>query len=78
VHQRNEHVPKTSLLQFESPQHENIDKWLWIHSSQTPHQASVVHVTSWEVITKEDTNNIQKESIIYVHTFETMDYFLKM
>jgi hypothetical protein len=74
VHQRNEHVPKTSLQQLESPQHENINKWLWIHSNQTPHQTSVVHF-GWEEITKEDANNIQKESIIYVHTFETMDYF---
>jgi hypothetical protein len=45
-----------------------------MHSNQTPHQASVVNF-GWEVITKEDTNNIQKESIIYVHTFEIMDYF---
>jgi hypothetical protein len=56
AHQRSEYIPRIIFQSFESPQQENVNKWLQTQPNQTPHQIGIILV-SWETIPNENTTN---------------------
>jgi len=77
VDQRNEYFSKIVPQGFESPQQENVSRWLHNQIDQTSPQAILVTM-NWEVIPNEDEINTEHENITFVWLLAMSNYFQRI
>jgi len=75
--QRNEYFSKIVPQGFESPQQENVSRWLHNQIDQTSPQAILIAM-NWEVIPDEYAISTQHENITLVWLMAMLNYFQRI